>query len=81
MTKVLPRVEFNIFRVYESWEENIIAPKLTLKGFADELHYYLRSYLATKKKLSEVIFFLFLNATQRIFYSFGTFSIKIRRLK
>jgi len=81
LTKVLPKLEFSAFGVYESWEESIIAPKLTLKSFADELHYYVRLYLMKRKKFSDFLLFLFLNVVQRIFYSFGTFYIKIKSLK
>ena len=78
MTKVLPRLEFDGSTIYESWEESIIAPKLTLKSFADELHYYIRLYLLKRKKLTDFFLFLFLNATQRIFYTIGTFSIILK---
>jgi len=64
--------------VYNSWEESLIAPKFTIKNFADELHYYLRIYLRKNKPLSKILFFLFLNATQRILYTFGMFLIKIK---
>ena len=64
--------------VYNSWEESLIAPKFTIKNFADELHYYLRIYLRKNKPLSKILIFLFLDATQRILYTIGTFLIKIK---
>jgi len=63
---------------YNSWEESIIAPKFTIKNFADELHYYLRIYIRKNKPLSKILMFLFLNATQRILYTFGMLLIKIK---
>jgi len=78
LTKVLPKLQFDIYIDYKSWKESIIAPKLTLKNFVGELHYYFRFYLI-KKKVSDFLLFLFLNAVQRIFYSFGTYYIKIKR--
>ncbi len=64
--------------LYNSWEESIIAPKFTIKNFAEELHYYLRIYIRKNKPLSKILIFLFLNATQRILYTFGMFLIKIK---
>ena len=64
--------------LYNSWEENLITPKFTIKNFADELHYYLRIYLRKNMPVFKITFFLFLNATQRILYTFGTFLIKIK---
>ncbi len=64
--------------IYSSWEESLIAPKFTIKNFADELHYYLRIYIRKNKPLSKILMFLFLNATQRILYTFGMFLIKIK---
>ncbi len=64
--------------IYNSWEQSIIAPKFTLNNFADELHYYLRVYLRKRKPILKILMFLFLNAIQRIFYTFGTNIIKIK---
>ena len=64
--------------IYGSWKESLIAPKFTIKNFADELHYYLRIYLRENKPLSKILIFLFLNATQRILYTIGTILIKIK---
>ena len=64
--------------IHNSWEESLIAPKFTIKNFTDELHYYLRIYIRKNKPLSKILMFLFLNATQRILYTFGMFLIKIK---
>ena len=63
---------------YKSWEESIIAPKFNLKNFMDELHYYVRIYIIQKKSFLKSMKFLFLNAVQRIFYTYGTILIKLR---
>ncbi len=68
-------------RTYTTWQESIIAPKFSLKSFADELHYYLRIYIIKKKSFSEIIKFLFLNAIQRVFYTIGTKITAIRKKK
>ena len=79
MTKSYVKIEINNEnRIYNSWEESVIAPKFTLKNFADELHYYLRIYLRKQKSLWKNLIFLFLNAIQRIFYTIGTDIIKIK---
>ncbi|KKM86030.1 hypothetical protein LCGC14_1283130 [marine sediment metagenome] len=64
-----------------TWQESIIAPKFSLKNFADELHYYLRIYLLKKKSFNKIIKFLLLNAVQRIFYTIGTKIALIRYKK
>lgn len=64
---------------YNGWEESIIAPKLTIKSFADELHYYLRLYLIKNKNVRRILLYLMLNGVQRIFYTFGTLLIKIKK--
>ena len=64
---------------YNGWEESIIAPKLTIKSLADELHYYLRLYLIKNKNVWRILLYLMLNGVQRIFYTFGTFLIKIKK--
>jgi len=64
--------------IYRHWEESLIPPKFTIKNFADELHNYLRIYLKKNKPISKILIFLFLNATQRILYTIGTFLIKIK---
>ena len=64
---------------YKGWEESIIAPKLTIKSFADELHYCLRLYLIKNKNIWKILLFLMLNGAQRIFYTFGTFLIKVKK--
>ena len=64
---------------YNEWEESIIAPKLTIKSFADELHYYLRLYLIKNKNVRKILLYLMLNGVQRIFYTFGTLLIKIKK--
>ena len=64
---------------YNAWEESIIAPKLTLKSFVDELHYFLRLYLIKNKNIWKILLFLMLNGAQRIFYTLGTFLIKIKK--
>lgn len=66
---------------YRSWEESIIAPKFNLKNFIDELHYYIRVYIIQKKPILKSMKFLFLNAIQRIFYTYGTFLIKLKFVK
>ncbi len=66
---------------YTTWQESIIAPKFSLKNFADELHYYLRIYIIKKKSFNEIIKFLFLNVVQRIFYTMGTKIVLIRKKK
>ncbi len=66
---------------YNSWQESIIAPKFSLRNFADELHYYLRIYIIRKKSFNEIIKFLFLNVIQRIFYTIGTKITLIRKKK
>jgi len=58
---------------YNSWEKGVIAPKLTLINLADELHYYFKIYIKQRKSKSEILFFLFLNAIQRVFYTLGVF--------
>lgn len=78
MTKSYIIIKANDDNIYNSWEKNLIAPKFTIKNFADELHYYLRTYINKNKALSIIIIFLFLNSIQRILYSFGTFLIKLR---
>jgi len=42
-----------MFGVYNSWKRSIIAPKLTLKSFAEELHHSIRLYLIMRKKFSD----------------------------
>ncbi len=78
MTKSYFAFKNKIVNTYDSWEESLIAPKFTIKNFADELHYYLRIYLRKNKPVSKILIFLFLNATQRILYTIGTFLIKIK---
>jgi len=63
---------------YNNWEAGIIAPKFTMKNFADELHYYLRIYLRKKKPFLKILAFIFLNAFQRILYTLGTNLTKIK---
>jgi len=41
--------------VYNSLEESLIAPKFTIKNFANELHYYLRKYLIKNKPISKIL--------------------------
>lgn len=78
MTKSYIKTGLSLETIYGSWEESIIAPKFTLKNFADELHYYLRINLRKQKSLWKNLTFLFLNAIQRIFYTIGTDIIKIK---
>ena len=78
MTKSYIKTGLSLETIYNSWEESIIAPKFTLKNFADELHYYLRINLREQKSLWKNLTFLFLNAIQRIFYTIGTDIIKIK---
>ncbi len=78
MTKSYIKTGLSLETTYNSWEESIIAPKFTLKNFADELHYYLRINLRKQKSLWKNLTFLFLNAIQRIFYTIGTDIIKIK---
>ncbi|HEC38508.1 hypothetical protein LCGC14_0706020 [marine sediment metagenome] len=73
--------ESNNNRNYTEWQESIIAPKFSLKNFANELHYYLRIYIIKKKSFNEILKFLFLNAIQRIFYTIGTKIALIRKNK
>ncbi len=78
MTKSYIKLDSGADLIYNSWEQSILAPKFNLKNFADELHYYLRLYLRKRKPILKIVIFLFLNATQRIFYTFGTIIIKIK---
>ena len=78
MTKSYVGLERGVDIIYNSWEQSIIAPKFTLKNFADELHYYLRINLGKQKSLWKNLTFLFLNAIQRIFYTIGTNIIIIK---
>ncbi|KKM02476.1 hypothetical protein LCGC14_1784060 [marine sediment metagenome] len=78
MTKSYVELDRDVDIICNSWEQSIIAPKLTLKNFADELHYYLRINLQKQKSLWKNLIFLFLNAIQRIFYTIGTDIIKIK---
>ncbi len=78
MTKSYIMIKDKKGNVYNSWEESLIAPKFSIKNFADELHYYLRIYLRTNMSLTKIIMFLFLNAIQRILYTIGTEFIKIK---
>ena len=61
---------------YNSWCLELITPKFTIRNFSDELHYYLRIYLKQKKSFWGILIFLFLNATQRVCYTIGSFIIK-----
>ena len=78
MTKSYLVIEAVNGKLFNPWEQSIIAPKFTLRNFTGELHYYLRIYLRKKKSFIKIIMFLFLNAIQRIFYTLGTNIIKIR---
>lgn len=78
MTKSYIGLETEKGEIYNSWDQCIIAPKFTLRNFAEELHYYLRIYLIKKKSFTKIVMFLFLNAIQRIFYTIGTNFINIR---
>ena len=77
MTKSYDRIFSSQHDSSKGWEESIIAPKLSIKSLADELHYYLRLYLIENKNFLKILVFLMLNGAQRIFYTFGTFLIKI----
>lgn len=74
-TKKIPKINYN------KWEQTIIAPKLTLRNFSDEMHYYFRIYLQDGKRFPKIILFLFLNVIQRIFYTIGTLIIKLNFVK
>jgi hypothetical protein len=78
LTKSYLKLDFNTSFFYNSWEQSIIAPKFTLRNFIDEMHYYLRFYIRKKRKVTIILIYLFLNATQRIFYTLGTFLIKTK---
>lgn len=79
MTKSYERIFSLQQDSYNGWEESIIAPKLTIKSLADELHYYLRLYMIKNKNVLKILLFLMLNGAQRIFYTFGTLIIKIQK--
>ena len=55
------------------WEAGIIAPPLTIRSLADELHFHFRRYLEKEYSLAKVIPFLFLNLVQRFLYTYGFF--------
>lgn len=63
---------------YESWEKSIIAPKFNLKNFVGELHYYIRIYIKKEIPFLKSLMFLFLNITQRMLYTYGTFLINLK---
>ena len=79
MTKSYERIFSSKEDIYNGWEESILAPKLTIKSLADELHYYLRLYMIKNKNILKILLFLMLNGAQRIFYTFGTLIIKIKK--
>ena len=79
MTKSYERIFSSKEDIYNGWEESILAPKLTIKSLADELHYYLRLYMIKNKNILKILLFLMLNGAQRISYTFGTLIIKIKK--
>lgn len=64
-------------QIYKNWEIELIAPRLTIKNFAHEMHYYIRIYIKQEKPFLKLVKFLFLNAVQRIFYTIGAFLSRI----
>ena len=79
MTKSYINIQKESEGLYQPWEQSLIAPRFTIKNFAEELHFYLRIYIKQKRSLTKIIIFLFLNAIQRILYTIGTFLIRIKK--
>ncbi len=61
------------------WEAGIIAPRLTPRALANELHYHFRRYLDKGYFLLKIAPFLFLNLVQRILYTYGFFIGRYKR--
>ncbi len=61
------------------WEAGIIAPRLTLRALANELHYHFRRYLEKDYLMFKIAPFLFLNLIQRLLYTYGFFKGRYKK--
>lgn len=62
----------------ESWEQNIVARKLTIRNISNQLKYNLNIYIEENQNIVHVIIFLFLGIIQLFFYTFGAFTVKMK---
>lgn len=64
--------------ISESWEQNIIARRFTIRNISKQMTYNLLVYFREQESLTHIIIFLFLGFIQLLFYTLGAFLVKLR---
>jgi len=78
MTKSYLTNEIHQNIIAESWEQNIIARRFTIRTISKQMTYNLHIYFREKESLTHIIIFLFLSLIQLLFYTLGAFLVKLR---
>jgi len=62
----------------DTWEQNIVAKKLSIRNVTKQMTYNLNIYLRKKESFTHIIAFSFLGIIQLFFYTLGAALVRLR---